>query len=54
MNKEHVKLLCCPSCHSKLTLEIKKEGNGEIIEGSLTCDNCNKEYKIKEGVPVMI
>ncbi|RLD42227.1 MAG: Trm112 family protein [Bacteroidetes bacterium] len=54
MKKEHIKLLICPYCHGELELTITKEKNDEIIEGSLKCKNCGKEYEIKEGIPKML
>ncbi len=54
MKKKYIGLLCCPYCKGELNLKIEKEENDEIIEGKFTCKNCNKEYKIKDGIPIMI
>lgn len=54
MKKKYIELLCCPYCHGDLELEIKKEENDEILEGKFICKKCNKEYKIEDGVPIMM
>ncbi|MCD6170910.1 MAG: Trm112 family protein [Thermoplasmata archaeon] len=54
MKKEYISLLICPYCHGNLSLKISKEENDEIIEGKLICNNCKREYDIKDGIPKMI
>jgi len=54
MKKKHVKLLICPYCHGELDLKIIEESEDEIMEGTLKCKNCGKEYEIKEGIARMI
>jgi uncharacterized protein YbaR (Trm112 family) len=54
MKKELVKLLCCPTCKSDLTLEVKKEEDGEIITGTFTCSHCKAIYPIKDGIPDLL
>jgi len=51
MKRETLNLLCCPICHSNLTLEDEKEANNEIISGILKCQSCGKSYKIVDGIP---
>lgn len=51
MKRETLNLLCCPICHSNLTLEDEKEENNEIISGILKCQSCGKSYKIVDGIP---
>ena len=54
MKKEMLDILCCPTCKGNLELEIKKEDEGEIIEGSFTCKKCNCTYSIDEGIPNLL
>ncbi len=54
MKKEIVKILCCPTCKGDLTLEIKKEENGEIITGLFTCSHCQCTYPITDGIPDLL
>jgi uncharacterized protein YbaR (Trm112 family) len=54
MKKEMVDILCCPTCKGDLELKVKKEDNGEIIEGSFTCKKCNVTYSIDDGIPNLL
>jgi uncharacterized protein YbaR (Trm112 family) len=54
MKKDMIEILCCPTCKGDLKLEIKKEDNQEIIEGSFTCKKCNCKYTIEDGIPNLL
>jgi uncharacterized protein YbaR (Trm112 family) len=54
MKKEILDILCCPTCKSDLELTVKKEENGEIIEGKFTCKKCNSLYSIVGGIPNLL
>jgi len=54
MKKEIVKILCCPTCKGDLSLEIKKEENGDIVTGTFTCLHCKTIYPIKDGIPDLL
>jgi uncharacterized protein YbaR (Trm112 family) len=54
MKKEIIKLLCCPTCKGDLSLEVKKEEDGEIITGTFTCPHCQVAYPIKDGIPDLL
>ncbi len=54
MKKDMIGILCCPTCKGDLALNIKKEENGEIIDGAFTCKKCNCTYLIEDGVPNLI
>jgi uncharacterized protein YbaR (Trm112 family) len=54
MKKEIIKILCCPTCKGALTLDVKKEENGEIIAGSFTCTHCHINYPIEDGIPDLL
>ncbi len=47
-------ILCCPICTGDLELKIKKEENGEIIEGSFICKKCKSMYSIENGIPNLL
>ncbi len=54
MNLKLLKILRCPVCLGKLSLEnSQSDESGEVIKGLLTCVECKKKYPIIEGVPVM-
>jgi len=43
---ELLKILCCPLDKSDLTYNKEKQ--------TLTCTKCNKVYKIKDGIPILL
>ena len=51
MNINSIKLMCCPLCHSELTLSVREFTKDYIIEGLLECTRCERVYPIKEGIP---
>ena len=54
MKKDLVDILCCPTCKGNLELKIKKEEQGEIINGSFQCKKCNATYSIEDGIPNLL
>lgn len=54
MNTSLLKKLCCPIDKSDLNLQVfLRDENGEIIEGLLTCPDCQRYYPIVYGIPIM-
>lgn len=54
MRKETANKLCCPFDKKDLTLEIiKSDENGEVINGLLACDSCNRVFPIVYGIPIL-
>ena len=55
MKIKTISLLCCPLCHSKLSFENDNpEVHNDIVQsGILHCDNCNHNYQIEKGIPLM-
>lgn len=52
MKEKLLDLLACPDCGSDLGLaSADKREDSEIIEGSLRCGGCGREFKIVRGVP---
>lgn len=49
--KGSLDFLCCPLCHSNLTLNADRVVDDQIISGSLKCQACNKKYSIEDGIP---
>lgn len=54
MKMELLSILACPKCKIELDLTIDKEENGEIIQGHLTCRDCNEAYPILDTIPNML
>ena len=53
MKHETLDLLCCPSCKSTFTINIKS-GNGIVDNGDLFCSQCDRSYPIRDGIPRFI
>jgi uncharacterized protein YbaR (Trm112 family)/ubiquinone/menaquinone biosynthesis C-methylase UbiE len=53
MKKELNDVLACPEDHASLNLEITKQTNAEIEEGTLTCTSCNRIYQIQGKIPIL-
>ena len=51
MREDALHYLCCPLCHSNLTLSQQKTTNEEITSGFCVCQGCGKQYKIDNGIP---
>jgi SAM-dependent methyltransferase len=53
MQLEHLNLLACPICHSRLTCmhDDADSTSGTVIEGRLICTSCRQEYPVIAGVP---
>jgi uncharacterized protein YbaR (Trm112 family) len=55
MKRQLLDILACPVCkHHPLELKATTESDGGVIEGTLTCTQCNIDYPIIEGIPDMI
>jgi SAM-dependent methyltransferase len=54
MQRRILHLLCCPSCRHDLELFELEAQSGEVIEGFLQCNSCQKSYQIVDGVPRMM
>lgn len=52
MKEKLLDLLACPVCGGDLILVHEEpRDDDEIIEGSLSCSKCEREYQIERGVP---
>jgi len=54
MKYELLDFLACPACRHDLDLKESFKGKGEVIEGSLVCTSCKKEFPIRGGIPRMV
>ena len=55
MKKKLLQILACPyDKGSRLSLKIKKEKNGEVIEGALVCRHCQRVYPIIKKTPYLL
>jgi SAM-dependent methyltransferase len=50
--------LVCPQCKGRLNCSVYREETGfswqEIMEGCLTCRDCDREYPIERGIPRIV
>jgi len=51
MHTDLMRVLACPGCHGALTLEVFREADGEVEEGTLHCGTCAARYPIGRFVP---
>jgi uncharacterized protein YbaR (Trm112 family) len=57
MNEKFTSVLRCPEpdCNGDLKItKRKKTINGEVINGILTCLNCEQEHRIRDGFPILL
>jgi len=52
MKSTSLNLLVCPHCH--FNLKYSGAGNGNLIDGTLTCSGCSTTYPILNGIPHFI
>jgi uncharacterized protein YbaR (Trm112 family) len=55
MKRQLLDILACPVCkHHPLELEVIKENNGDIVEGTLSCTQCGAAYPIRDSIPDLL
>ena len=54
MKRSLLDILVCPLCKGELTLTVDHEEDGEIVTGSLRCDDCDEAYPIEDTIPNML
>ena len=54
MKPDLMEILCCPMCRGELALEARKKSGEEIIEGTLTCKDCQTVFPIEDGIPNLL
>jgi len=54
MKQETISKLCCPFDKADLSLQIiTQDVEKNILEGMLSCKQCNRYYPIIKGIPIM-
>lgn len=53
MRRDLMDILVCPVSKSALTLEVTTEEGGEVIAGTLTCEE-GHVYPIEDGIPNLL
>lgn len=53
MKRSFLNKLACPFDKNDLSIKIYKQDQEEILEGVLTCNQCQRYYPILHGIPIM-
>jgi len=53
MKAAFLKKLACPFDKHDLRIRVFKQEENEILEGLLTCEQCQRYYPIVQGIPIM-
>jgi uncharacterized protein YbaR (Trm112 family)/2-polyprenyl-3-methyl-5-hydroxy-6-metoxy-1,4-benzoquinol methylase len=56
MKKRLLQYLACPDCRGDLTLDHseREDRDGEVLEGSIRCEQCHRLFPVHRGVPRLI
>lgn len=55
MHRDLMDILRCPDDKAVLELDIEEEADdGEVLEGTLTCTECEHDYPIEGGIPNLL
>lgn len=57
MNPKFQSVIRCPEtdCHGDIEItERTEEHAGQIVEGTMGCQSCGKEYRIRNGFPILL
>ncbi|HLF07257.1 MAG TPA: methytransferase partner Trm112 [Thermoplasmata archaeon] len=54
MKEELMEILVCPLCKAELVLKVEKVDDKEVLEGSLTCTQCQRSYPVEDGIPNLL
>jgi uncharacterized protein YbaR (Trm112 family) len=54
MREKLLKFIVCPKCKGNLSFKNALYKGEHILEGSLSCANCNSTFPIKNGVPRLL
>ena len=54
MLKDLMEILACPVDHGALTLDVDREEDGDVVQGTLTCTVCAEVYPIEASIPNLL
>ncbi len=54
MKRSLMDILACPMCKNELELEVTKEDENEVVEGTLHCRSCGEAYPIEDTIPNLL
>jgi len=54
VKRELMDILACPVCKGDLVLNVMEEDDTEVVKGIISCNACNIDYPIDDGIPNML
>ena len=54
MKKDLMDILACPVCKGILELTVEDEQGDEVVQGSLSCAQCDERYPVKDSIPNLL
>lgn len=54
MKRSLMDTICCPVCKGRLALDVGREDEKEILDGTLTCSACRVKYPVHDGIPNLL
>ena len=54
MKESLLEIICCPVDKGELELAVEEQDNDEILNGTLTCLECQEVYPIEDGIPNLL
>lgn len=54
MKEDFATRLVCPTCRGLLRVEPRQRGDGDILEGNLTCAACGGSYSVTRSIPRLV
>lgn len=55
MHTDLMDILRCPEDKGTFELDVTEEADdGEVLEGTLTCNECEHVYRIDDGIPNLL
>ena len=54
MRRDLLDILACPVCKGTLELSVTEEEGEEIVQGALTCAQCQETYPIQDAIPNLL
>ena len=54
MRLDLLEILVCAICRGDLDLKISLQKDDEVVEGTLTCEECGEVFPIEDTIPNML
>lgn len=54
MQRDLIDILACPADKAPLTLAVEHAEGDDVVNGSLSCSECNAVYPIRDSIPNLL